>query len=164
MTNGLFFRNKHRGLVALLYYSGVREYEALRAIKEQFILDSDRRVIMFEVGKRLKHGRQTPPLLIPADAPWARYIWLSIVHTKPGERVWPYCNKTGYNICRRVFKYPHYFRLSRITNFFNDGRTVTELKNWTGLTLTALDFYVGAANIQKMGESLNPNRKEKKAT
>ena len=85
----------------------------------------------------------------------------SIVETlknrKPKELVWPYCRKTGYNIVKRVFYYPHYHRLSRITQFFLDGYSIAEVKSWTGLSLKALDYYVGLVSIHRMGESLKKN-------
>lgn len=154
MTTGLFYHAKHKGLCALYYYSAVRCMEGLKATKEQFSLDTEGKNIIFNVGKRLKHGKETPPLYIPTDAPFACYIWLSVKYTAPGQRVWPYHRSTAYRIVNRAFKYPHLFRLSRITNFFNDGWSIAQVKNWTGLTLQALEFYVGTVDTKKMGASL----------
>lgn len=152
MKNGRFINRKHRGFVALLYYSAIRKTEALRARREQFQLLRDQ--IIFDVKKRLKHGIETPPLNIPLSAPYAKEIWRAVETTEKGERVWPYCEKTGYNIVDRVFKYPHYFRLSRITNFFLEGWTIAQVRSWTGLTLKALEAYVGLVDVIKMGDSL----------
>lgn len=164
MDTGYFIHSRHKGLVALFYYSAVRCTEGLRATRDQFTLNREKRVIIWNVGQRLKHGKTTPPLVIPVDAPYAKYIWLSIERTQAGQRVWPYCRRTAYNIVHRCFKYPHFFRLSRITNFFLEGWTIAQVKNWTGLTLAALEFYVGQTDIQRMGESLNkqPTLQEKK--
>jgi len=159
MTKGKFLKPKHQGYVALLYYSAVRKTEALRAIKEQFVLNH--KFIVFSVGKRLKHGIETPALRIPIEAPFAEAIWQAVENTEKGKRVFPYSAKTGYNIVNRVFKYPHLFRLSRITNFFLEGWTLAQVHSWTGLTLKALDYYIGLVDIQKMGESLNKNSKLK---
>lgn len=152
MRAGKFVQPEHKGFVALLHYSAVRKKEALRARRDQFRLTGDR--IIFDVGKRLKHGIVTPSLIIPLSAPYAKEILDAVKKTKPGERVWPYSDKTGYNIVRRVFKYPHYHRLSRITNFFLAGYTIAQVHSWTGLTLKALDAYVGLVDVIKMGESL----------
>ena len=126
--------------------------------KEQFQLRGepyrDRSQIIFDVGKRLKHGLETPPLNIPLDAAYAQEIWDAIENTRKNKRVFPYCEKTGYNIVDRVFKYPHYFRLSRITNFFLEGWTIAQVRSWTGLTLKALESYVGLVDVMKMGDSL----------
>lgn len=40
-------------------------------------------------------------------------------------------------------KYPHYERLNRITSMFRNGHSIGEVQNWTGLTLKALDYYMG---------------------
>lgn len=152
MHIGKFCERKHKGFAALLFYTGVRKSEALRSVKEQFRLRADQ--IIFEVGKRLKRGIVTPPLNIPLEAPYVDEIVWSVEQTPNGERVWPYCKKTGYNIVDRVFKYPHYFRLSRITNFFLEGWTIVQVRSWTGLTLKALESYVGLVDVMRMGKTL----------
>ena len=152
MKKGLFHKPKHRGFVALLYYTGIRKTEALRVKKEQFSVEGDE--IIFEVGKRLKHGINTPPLNIPLSAPFAKEILYAIEQTKLGQRVFPYCSKTAYNIVDRVFKYPLLFRLSRITRFFLEGWTIAQVRSWTGLSLNALNYYLGLVDIKRMGESL----------
>jgi hypothetical protein len=78
----------------------------------------------------------------------------AVLDTKKGQRVFPYGSSTGYRIVRRAFKYPHYFRLSLITKFFQQGYTITEVRSWTGLSLKALDYYVGLVAIDKMGKTI----------
>lgn len=152
MKRGLFLHQKHRGFNVLLYYSAVRKMEALRAVKEQF--PHSRTSINFSVGVRLKHGKETQALPLPLDAPFMEDLLTAIDDTEPGERVFPYCPKTGYNIVERAFKYPHLFRLSRITNFFLEGWTIAQVRNWTGLSLKALEYYIGNVDLIKMGKSL----------
>lgn len=154
MKNGHFVQRKHKGFLALIHYTGIRLTEALRARKEQFNLS--RGEIVFDVGKRLKRGIETPPLNIPLETPYAKEIWEAVEDTKPSERVWPYCDKTGYNIVDRVFKYPHYHRLSRITWFFEQGYPISKVRSWTGLSLKALNFYVGIVDVKEMGRALKP--------
>jgi len=152
MKNGYFVKRKHKAFVALLYYTACRVSEVLRAKKEQFkVTDSE---IIWNVGKRLKHGLETPPLNIPLLAPYAEDIAYTIRYTRKGERVFPYSRVTGWLIVRRVFKYPHFFRLSRITNFFLEGWTIAQVRSWTGLSLRALEYYVGLVDVKRMGESL----------
>jgi integrase len=179
ITNGLFIQPNHRGYCTLLYYSGLRKTEALKLRKKDFevgkknimvtaefpqivkrkVHHEDGSVTKEPTGKiaygRLKHGKKTEALVIPKNVPYAEYLLQSIA-TAPNldSLVFPYSAKTGYNIVHRAFKYPHLFRLSCITNFFLDGWTIAQVKSWTGLSLTALEFYVGKADIQKMGESL----------
>lgn len=153
MRQGKFVEpTKHKGFVTLLYYSAVRKTEGLRALREQFQITRDS--LIFSVGKRLKHGIVTPELPLPKDAPFMETLVEAVKDTKPSERVFPYSAKTGYNIVHRVFPYPHLFRLSRITNFFLEGWTIPQVRSWTGLTLNALNYYVGLVDVQKMGKSL----------
>ena len=80
----------------------------------------------------------------------------AIRETPRGERIWRFCPKTAYNIVDRAFGfYPHFFRLSRITNFFLEGWTIAQVHSWTGLTLSALDFYLGLVDVTHMGMSLS---------
>jgi hypothetical protein len=186
MTEGTFIQPNHRGYCAFLFYSALRKTEALKLRKMDFevakknilvraefpqivkrkVHHEDGTVTKEATGKiaygRLKHGKKTPALIIPRNAPYVNEIIESIEHAQTQESlVWPYSAMTGYRIVHRAgFKYPHLFRLSRITNFFlpspghPDGWTIAQVKSWTGLTLTALEFYVGQTDVQKMGESL----------
>lgn len=159
MDEGRFCKDKHRGFAALLYYTGIRVSEALRSNKEQYSLQNRR--IYFDVLKRLKHGLVTPPLAIPISKPFAESIWEAVEETKPKQRVFPYSRMTGYNIITRLWRYPHHLRLTRITDLFRphpeigrpEGFSIAEVKTYTGLTLPALDFYIGLVSIEKMGEA-----------
>jgi len=101
MEHGRFIRQKHRAFCVLLYYSAVRKKEALRTLKEQFQVQPNQ--IVFSVGKRLKHGIETPALPLPLNAPYMNDLLEALGNTKKGNRVFPYCDKTGYNIVRRAF-------------------------------------------------------------
>ena len=156
MHSGHFVRKKHRGFCVLLYYSAVRKMEALRALREQFTIEPE--AILFDVGERLKKQKswfkETPPLLLPFKAPFMEDLREAIEHTRTKKRVFPYCSKTGYNIVARVFKYPHLFRLSRITWFLEHDWPISKVRSWTGLSLMSLEYYVGIVDIRKMGEDL----------
>lgn len=153
MEKGKFIKTDlHRAYNALLFYTGVRRNEARLTLKEQFSMQGD--ILFWDVGQREKHSRKTEPLPLPMSLPYVDVICAIVQKTKPGDRVFTFSDKTAYNIVRRVFKYPHFYRLSRITNFYEQGRTNTQLKSWTGLTLTALDSYAGRVDIMKMGKSL----------
>jgi hypothetical protein len=153
MEKGNFVKvDLHRAYNALLFYTGVRRNEARLTLKEQFSLQGD--ILFWDVGEREKHSRKTESLPLPVNLPYVDLIVKVVQAAQPGERVFPFSSKTAYNIVRRVFKYPHYYRLSRITNFYEQGRTTTQLKSWTGLTVVALDSYVGKVDIMRMGKSL----------
>jgi integrase len=165
MQRDHFVTHRHRALVILYYYSGVRRMEGLRVTREQFQIGQN--YIYFEVGQRLKHSKQTSPLPIPKTAPYVNELEDAIIQTQKGKRVFPYSSRTAYNIVRRAFKYPHWFRLSRITWFFSPhpeldrpaGFSIAEVKNWTGLSILALDYYVGLAQLEGMGKAMNGGEK-----
>ena len=156
MESGHFVRKKHRGFCVLLYYSAVRKMEALRALREQFTIEPE--AILFDVGERLKKQKswfkETPPLSFTLKAPFMEDLKEAIENTRAHKRVFPYCSKTGYNIVARVFKYPHLFRLSRITWFLEHEWPISKVRSWTGLSLMSLEYYVGIVDIRKMGEEL----------
>ncbi|MEM2514561.1 MAG: site-specific integrase [Candidatus Bathyarchaeia archaeon] len=154
MERAKSIKPEHRAFAALLYYTGVRRGEALRAVKEQFWVKDG--FLFFDVGKRLKGGRETPPLNIPLNAPYVLDIWRVVKKTGKGERVFPFTDRTAYNIICRVFNtYPHHLRLSRITDFLMKGFNIAEVKSWTGHASTkSLDSYVGIVDVHRMGESL----------
>jgi len=153
MGKGKFAKTpKHQGLNVFLYYTAARLSEGLNMKREQFRLRSN--VLFVDIGIRLKHSKTTPPLEIPLNVPYAEYLVDSVLETSKGEKVFPYCRKTGYNIVNRVFSYPHHYRLSRITWFFLQGFTIAQVKSWTGLTLKALDYYIGLVSITEMGQRL----------
>ena len=160
MKNGTFIQTGHRAYCILLYYSAVRTTEAHRVVREDFKFT--RSTVLFDVHQRLKHSKPTPALTIPLSAPFVQELKDHIEKAKPGERVFNWrSRKTCYNIIQRVptFHYGHLFRLSRITNFFLAGWTIAQVKSWTGLSLAALEYYVGLVDTVKMGLSMG-----KKAT
>jgi hypothetical protein len=152
MEHGKFLKPNHKAYCVLLYYSAVRKTEGQRARREQFRVTES--AIYFEVGDRLKHSLHTPALKIPLGAPYVDLLKEAIESTHERQRVFPFSPKTAYNVVRRAFKYPHLFRLSRITNFFLEGWTVPQVRSWTGLSLNALNYYIGLVDIARMGESL----------
>jgi hypothetical protein len=152
MKNGTFLKPSHAAYCVLLYYSAVRKTEGQRTLRDAFQVFRDK--IVFDVGQRLKHSTKTPPIEIPLAAPYADLLKDQIEATLPGYRVFPFCAKTAYNVVRRAFKYPHLFRLSRITNFFVDGWTIAQIHSWTGLSVSALNYYIGLVDISKMAKSM----------
>lgn len=172
MQKGTFVvKPQHQALVAFLHYTAVRIGEALKMTRGQFRLTPTQLVCSIGIREKKIHRvkdkktgnikivkaklLETPPLELPLDAPYIDCIVDSLMGLKPEEKVWTYCRKTGYNIVHRVFSYPHYHRLSRITWFFAQGYTIPEVRSWTGLTLSALDYYLGLVSIGKMGRSLS---------
>ena len=157
MTQGKFVKEEHKGYAAGLYYTAIRREELRRSTKEQFQIG--KRDLVFSVGKRLKHGIETPPLKIPLEAKFLDCLIDVIEESESGAEVFGYTGRTCYNIMQRAgFHYPHFCRLSRITNFFLEGWTIPQVHSWTGLSLRALNFYLGLVDIDRMGRSLIKNQ------
>jgi hypothetical protein len=85
----------------------------------------------------------------------------TIDNTPKGKRLFPYSPGTAYNIIHRVWKYPHLMRLSRISWFLSKGWNTMQIKSWTGLSLAAIDYYVGLVETQKMGKSMGSVGKQR---
>ena len=153
MDRGRFVKPRHKAFCATLYYFSVRTSEALKALGEQFTIGDVE--LFWDVGKRLKHSRRTPTLGIDRAAPYVDTIAEAVKDTEPRARVFPFTRITAWRITNRVFKtYPHFFRLSRITQMFQEGWTIPEVRSWTGLSLNALNYYVGLATIRKKGRTI----------
>lgn len=159
MQKAKFAKPEHRAFVALLYYTGVRRGEALRAVREQFWVKDG--FLYFDVGRRLKGGKTTPPLNLPLNAPYVADIIKAVAKTKHGEKVFPFTGRTAYNIVFRVFgTYPHHLRLTRITDFLMKGFNVAQVMSWSGhRTTKGLDSYVGIVDVQKLGKALAGEKK-----
>lgn len=114
-----------------------------------------------EIFNRRKASITTPPLPLPIDAPFMDELVKRIEACEYAEEpLFTFSPKTAYNIMDRAFgAYPHYARLSAITRFFMPhpevgrprGFSIPEVKSFTGLSLAALDFYIGLADITDMG-------------
>ena len=152
MEHGKFIHESHKAYAVCLAYYGVRRGEGLRALREQFKVQGG--LLFFDVGPRLKHSKQTEPLPIPINAPYLDILIKQIAETEKGEKVFKFSETTAWRIIRRVWHYPHHLRLTLITKLFEQGKTITQVKSWTGLTLNALDFYVGKVDIMRIGRSL----------
>lgn len=148
-----FVLEQHKALIAFLYLTGVRISEALAMTRKQFKRTPT--LLYVDIGKRLKGSKITPALPLSLKAPYIHNIILTYELLDREALVFPYSRKTGYNIATRFITYPHYFRMNRITRFFLDQFTIPEVKSWTGLSLTALNYYIGKANLEKMGKSLS---------
>lgn len=153
MTIGKFVKQQHRAFAIGIYYFGLRKTELRLATKDQFSIQGN--YLVFDVGERLKHSAETDPLKIRLDAPFINEFVNQTENAQEGSRIFDFSDKTAYNIMRRAgFFYPHYCRLSRITNLFAAGKSIAEVKSFTGLSLKALDFYVGKVALLKIADSL----------
>jgi len=193
IKEGTFVKPRHKAFAVLLFYSAIRNGEALRVTRENFSTSPEGDII-FDVGERFKKTRyrktcpkcldpwnspkasfckccgtdisaveaikvktkttRTAPLTLPISAAHMDILQDAIRSTGKGEKVFPYHPNTAYNIIHRVWNYPHLFRLSRITWFLSHKQTPIQIKNWTGLSLAAIDYYTGLVDTVEMGKSM----------
>lgn len=105
---------------------------------------------------------RTPPLTLPISAQYMTTLQDAIDNTPKEKPLFPYSPGTAYNIIHRVWNYPHLMRLSRISWFLLNGWTPLQIKSWTGLSLSAIDYYAGLVDTMKMGKSMAMSRPMKK--
>lgn len=151
IKKGPFKKKRHRALLVLLHYLALRRSEIVMLVKEDFKIKTDR--VYVRIRKRLKGSRETIMIPLPRDAPFMNEVVKAVHHTRYGCRVFPYSDRTVYNIVHRVFHYPHLHRLSRIT-WLIDNYGILAARSWTGLSLQTLEYYAGIVNLEKAAEGL----------
>lgn len=143
-------RGEYRPFIVLLYYTGARVSELLRALKESFQVTD--KTVYWEVGKRLKHGRQTPPLPLSRKLPHLELLIEQVKRTRKGERVFDFTRSTAWRHCAKSgFGYNHHARLSAVTFFLKSGYSVAEIVNWFGISVQTVNSYIGTVTLEKMG-------------
>ena len=159
MESGEFVRvPEHKALLAVLYYFGIRISEALALTKQSFTIEENSLYVNVD---RLKHSRNTEALSVRLDRPYVKEILKTLKPLNPDDKVFCFSRVTGWRVVRKAIKrYPHYLRLNRITNLFMptrekpDGYSIGEVRNFTGLTLSSLDYYVGLVQLKEIGDEL----------
>ena len=151
MERGPFLKPKHKALLALLHYSGLRRSEIIKPVKEDFYKTKE--FLYFNVWVRLKGSKRTVAIPLSLKAPYVDLIVKAVDYTRKGQRVFPYSSMTVYNIVHRVFKYPHLHRLTQITWLIKE-HGVLIARQWTGLSLRTLEYYCELVGLEKVGRSL----------
>jgi len=140
----------YRSFIVLLYYTGVRVSEALRAVKEDFRVTHA--TLYWDVGKRLKHGRKTPPLPLSLEQTGMHYIIEQIGKTKKEQRVFDFDRTTAWRHVKKAgLGYNHLARLTAITFFLKSGYSVAHIVNWFGISVQTVNSYIGELDLEKMG-------------
>lgn len=142
----------YRSFIALIYYTGVRVSEALRAVKEDF--RTERATLYWDVGRRLKHGRVTPPLPLDLSQPHMNLILEQLNSTKKGERLFDFDRVTAWrHVKKGGLGYNHLARLSAMTFFLKSGYSIAEIVNWFGVSVQTVNSYIGDLTLEKMGST-----------
>jgi integrase len=141
-----------RAYLILLYYTGARCSELL-TLEGKDLTVSDKFYVRIT---RSKGSRQTRyPLEIRTTIPQGNYLVLLKQQTQDDERFFTFSRTTAYRLCYKAFNvYPHFFRMNRITQLFNQGFSIAQVQNFTGLSLNAIDHYIGSADISQIGDRI----------
>jgi len=141
----------YRAFVVLLYYSGVRVSEALRSTKRSFQITET--TIYWEVGKRLKHGKQTPPLPLSLNQPHMNLLLEHIKRVRKGDRVFNFDRTTAWrHFAKTGLGYNHHARLSAITFYLKSGYSVAHIVNYFGISVQTVNSYIGQIDLEEMGK------------
>jgi integrase len=138
----------YKGIIAFLYYTGCRVSEALALQHENFRLTE--KLLYVDKIKRLKHSKNTEALAIDRKAPGVS----SIEGRACMNPVFPYTRQTIRNILKPFGLYPHYFRMNRISQLFMQDKNIVQVQSWTGLTINALNAYIGKVSNEKIGREI----------
>lgn len=141
---------EYRAFIVLLYYTGVRVSEALRARKEDF--RAERATLYWTVGKRLKHGKETPPLPLDLTQPHMNLVLEQLEHTKRERKLFDFHRSTAWrHVKKGGLGYNHLARLSAITFFLKSGCSIAEVVNWFGISVQTVNDYIGQISLETMG-------------
>lgn len=148
----------YKAIIAFLYYTGVRVSEALALHSSDFTITD---LLYIDNIQRLKHSKNTEALTIDMNAYGIDYILSQIQDAESQQRmkrsdgtVFPFTRQTIRNILEPFGLYPHYFRMNRISQLFMQGKSIVEVQSWTGLTINALNAYIGKVSNERIGRGI----------
>lgn len=134
-----------------IYYTGVRVSEALRAVKEDY--REDAKTLWWDVGRRLKHGKETKPLPLSLEQPHMDLLLEQVNKTKKMRRVFDFDRTTAWrHISRTGIGYNHRARLNLITLYLSRGWSVAQVVNWFGISVQTVNSYIGDTDMLEMGK------------
>lgn len=139
-----------QAFLVLLYYSGVRVSEALRTTRDQFQVTES--TLYWDVGRRLKHGRHTPRLPLDRELPHMQLL-VSWIEKHPRiPKLFDFSRTTAWRHAKAGgLGYNHHARLSAITFFLRNGRSVADVVNWFGVSVQTVNSYIGEIDLEEMG-------------
>jgi len=152
---------KYQAYAVLIYYTGIRVSEALRLTKESFSIDDT--ILYVEIGIRLKTirkrkdgsrspGKKTPPLPLDLTQPHLDILLHRLRYTRKGQLVFPWNRSTALRqITTAGLGYNHLSRLTAITDFLSQGRSIADIVNWFGISVQTVNNYIGTKDLKEMG-------------
>lgn len=144
---------RDRAYNILLYYLGCRCTEGRNLTFENVGYDPDHQCVLIQIY-RLKGSKQTPPNPLYLDSPLVPELKEYLLQER-GGKVFPFCRATAYNIVKNNMGwYPHYYRMNRFSQFAEAGKGVNEIRNWFGVKLSTIDYYLVDRQLKDMGKGL----------
>lgn len=139
-----------QAFLSVLFFYGCRISEALALTPLDIAKEGETLYIAF---KRLKGSHQTDPVERPATAELDGIFSTRGYSTDHG-RLFPFSRMTGYRIVKRAFPkyYPHFFRMNSISTTLEMGGSILDIKSDYGLSLGAIDHYIGQGSQRKVGQ------------
>lgn len=141
---------EHQAFTVQIYYTGTRVSETLRSLKEAYQVTE--KTLYWDVGKRLKHGKQTPPLPLSLDLPHMDLLLEQVEKTRKGKRVFDFDRTTAWRHCAKSgLGYNHHARLTAITFYLKSGYSVAHIVNFFGISVQTVNSYIGTISLEEMG-------------
>ena len=141
---------EYQAFIIQLYYTGARVSEQIRPLKESYQVTD--KIVYWDVGKRLKHGKHTKPLPLSRDLPHLQLLVDQVERTKKGKRVFNFHRSTAWrHVSRSGLGYNHLARLSAMTAFLKSGWSVAQVVNWFGVSVQTVNAYIGDVDLEEMG-------------
>jgi integrase len=154
---------RDRAWLVVLYLTGCRPSEALSLTKKQITIDGTHITFRIETKKlaerknrRFMVVKRTLTLNLPHHTHYIRTLESYLNRFSEDDKLFPFTDKTGYNIVSKVSKKaigknlcPYNFRHSRMTVMAEAGKTDEEIMRYKGArSIRSVRPYVHAREVK----------------
>lgn len=165
-----FNANRQRVFLILAFYLGLRQSEIRMLRKSDFEYRSDHLYMnAFRRKKGYWDGEEEAryPLYLLFRWPYVEEILDWLERFDSDDLIMDITAVTAWKYVKDILpkRYPHFFRLNRITEMVNTGRRIAEIRAWTGLHLQTIErAYVSTDPLlaKDAAEGMRFPKKEKK--
>jgi len=148
-----FHNKRKRAFNILVFYTGLRKGEILMLKRENFsfLEDGTLKIDAFREKKGIKtyineKAKKEATYSVYLDLSWKYIDELSdwIRKFEKEEKVFSISGVTAWKYVKEIFpdKYPHYYRMNRITYLCNQDLSLAEIQRITGLSLPTIQKYI----------------------
>lgn len=143
---------QERAYMTTLYYWALRCSEARMLEAQHFTWDD--RYVALRLRVRLKGTHAPKPIPLRRDRPGMSDLW-DLTRATPEGLLFPFSRMTAWRIIHRAINlYPHFFKMSRVTQLLQ-RYGIVGAQRFTGLPLRTLLYYVGEVNDRQMAEEVD---------